>query len=698
MQISSNKKSIKINTGKVVLEFTLAEGVQFNRLSQPNGVNLLKTIVNNTLRWNVILKTKQGQDVSVSSENSQFIKHTIKRKGKTQAIISFVWEYQIKNQEKLNIKIHIRCESGNPLTYWSLEVTNLPKGLVVTQTDFPIIPNIELKKESKIAVPHGWGIEDDLKPGYKFEAVYPYCQCVMQFLAIYSQGIGLYLGTHDPDAHMKQFSVTAENDKVDIKLTHWAGIPKRPISSYKTPFEIAIGVYQGEYYEAAQIYREFTFKTPWGASKSIAKRKTPDWLKQTVLWLRPKGVEKNTIEFTQQALDYFAVPTALHWYQWHKIPYDTLYPEYFPTKPEFPKAVKEMQQLGTYVMPYINGRLWDPASKSWKSEHAKETTAALKEDNETYIEVYGSQVPLAVMCPYTKPWQCKVKELVGRLMNEVGVNGVYIDQIGAASAVKCYNSNHGHPVGGGSFWHEGYRNLLTRIRKSIPKDKMITTEENIETWLDQFDAMLLVNTHTQTGRLIPLYPAVYSDRTILFAYQYLLEDDLDKIKPYRAKVAQCFLFGSQLGWIEPGLIMVPKYRKEAEYLKTLAKTRRFALNLLNYGRFLGLIEVKGDNPQVKSIGKATFGGTYKLDIPAVIAAAWLGKDGTAGIILVNQTDKDHKVKFEIPIEKFGISKKKIIRIQLFGPDGFESESILKSTCLQLTIPARTAKIIQIPKK
>jgi hypothetical protein len=698
MQIISSKAKLKINTGKVVLEFDTIGKVRFNWLSQPNGINLLDKFSDNLLLWSITLKNSQEQDVLVSSDNSQFIKREVNKKGKSQAIINFIWQYQIDNQEKINIKISIRCESGNPLTFWSLETDNMPKGWNVTQTDFPVIPNIELKKYSKIAVPHGWGIEDDLKPGYEYEAVYPYCQCVMQFITIYGQGIGLYFGAHDPNANMKQFSVKAEKNKVGFKITNWAGIPKKPKSSYKTPYEFVIGVYQGDYYEAAQIYREFTFKTPWGNKTSIAKRQTPDWLKQTVLWLRPKGVEKNTIEITKQALHYFGVPTALHWYQWHAIPYDTLYPEYFPTKPEFPKTVKEMQLLGTYVMPYINGRLWDPASKSWKAEQAKQTTAALKENGELYIEVYGSKVPLAVMCPYTIPWQRKVKNLVDRLINEVGVNGVYIDQIGAAAAVKCFNPKHAHPIGGGSFWHEGYRELLTRIRKGLPKDKMITTEENIETWLDQFDAMLLVNTHTQTGRLIPLFPAVYSDRTILFAYQYLLPDDLERVKPYRAKVAQCFLFGSQLGWIEPGLIMDPKYRIEAEYLKTLSKTRRFALNLVNYGRFLGLLEVQGDNPQVKGTGKATFGGTYKLDLPSVIAAAWFANDGTAGIIIVNQTDKYHKIQIDIPLEKFGIPKNRAIRIKIFGPDGLESEEISKPTILRLFIPARSAKILQITKK
>jgi hypothetical protein len=698
MLVVAKKTELIINTGKVFLEFDTTGKVRFNWLSQPNGENLLNKFGDNDLLWRVAVKDSKNNDFIISSVNSTFTETNVIRNGKNQAILNFIWEYKTTNKNSIKILITLRCESDNPVTYWSMNIPKLPIGWYIIQTEFPMIPNIKLNKGSKIAVPHGWGIEYDLKSGFVYDSAYPYCQTVMQFIAIYCQGICLYLGAHDPNANMKQFYVKAEKSEFEFKMTNFAGIPKKPESRYKTPYEFAIGVYNGGYYEAAQIYREFTFKTPWGNKKNIASRKTPDWLKQTVLWLRPKGVEKNTIDFTKQALDYFEVPTALHWYRWHVIPYDTLYPEYFPPKPEFPIVVKEMQKLSTHVMPYINGRLWDPASKSWKSELAKETTAAWKENKELYIEVYGSKVPLAVMCPFTKPWQSKVKYLVERLMNEVGVNGVYIDQIGAATAVKCFNQNHGHPVGGGSFWQEGYRKMLTRIRKNMPKDKMLTTEENIETWLDQFDAMLLVNTHTHSGRLIPLYPAVYSDRIILFAFQHFPADDLDRVIPYRAKVAQCLLWGSQLGWIEPEQIMDPKYRKEAEYLKTLSKTRRFALNLVNYGRFLGLLEVKGDNPRVKGTGAATFGGTYKLDLPSVMAAAWLAKDGTFGIIIVNQTDKDHNVQVDIPLSKFGIPKNRTIRLKIFGPEGLETDSKIKPTRQRLILPARSAKILQIPKK
>jgi hypothetical protein len=320
MQIYTSKTSLKIDTGKVVLEFDTAGKVRFDRLSQPNGINLLDKFNNNMPLWSITFKNRQGKNILIFSDNSQFIKSEINRKGMSQAIINFIWQYQTDDNKKINIITTIRCELGNPVTYWSMSIPKLPKGWNVIRTEFPMIPNIKLKKKSKIAVSHGWGIEDDLKPGYQYEAVYPYCQCVMQFIAIYCQGIGLYLGAHDPNANMKQFYVKADKSKIEFKMTNFAGIHKKPESSYKTPYELAIGVYNGDYYEAAQIYRAFTFKTPWGNPKSITNRKTPDWLKQTVLWLRPKGEEKNTIEVTKKALHYFEVPTALHWNQWHSIP------------------------------------------------------------------------------------------------------------------------------------------------------------------------------------------------------------------------------------------------------------------------------------------------------------------------------------------------------------------------------------------
>ena len=570
------------------------------------------------------------------------------------------------------VTMTVRLEKGSLISYWSLKA-KLPEGWKITKSDFPTIPNIALTKGLKAAAPAGWGVEYEVKPGMSYGGTYPSCSAAMQFVAFYNRGRGLYIGAHDPQANHKHLGMKADENGARFTCTNFPAFPNTHSSdsnsfgstpsfgrglnplpeTYKVPFEAAIGVFTGDYYDAAKIYREFTFKCPWGKAGPVSKRPIPQWLKDTDLWLRPRGAPEDNLEVTKQALKYFDVPTACHWYDWHVIPYDTLYPEYFPPKPGFAEAVKELQDMGTHVMPYINGRLCDPNSKTWNEEKGSQS-AARQENGEPYTEVYGSKVPLNAMCPYTAQWQEKVAGLVDRLMNEVGVHGVYIDQIGAAYPVECFNAEHGHPVGGGHFWVDGYRKLLEKVRARLPKDRMITTEEDAECWIDQFDALLLVNTPSTGPTPIPLFPAVYSGRTITFGFLYIPADDLEKSLPFRVKMARCFLYGAQLGWIQPKAIMAPEASEEAEFLRNLARCRGRAHDFLAYGKFLGLVNVKGDNPRMKGEGSGSFGGSYKIDLPSVMASAWCrqsehpdpsgqSEDGRTAIALVNMSDEAHEV-------------------------------------------------------
>jgi len=301
-------------------------------------------------------------------------------------------------------------------------------------------------------------------------------------------------------------------------------------------------------------------------------------------------------------------------------------------------------------MPYINGRLCDPKSKFWTQEGG-EKAAARQDKGEPYTEIYGSKVPLDVMCPAAQRWRDKIAGIVDRLVNKEGVDGVYIDQIGAAGAVRCFNPDHGHSPGGGTFWADGYRKMLDQIRSKLPKDRILTTEENAECWNDQFDALLMVNTPAQSGqRIIPLMPAVYGGRMITFGFQYMSGDDIARSLPFRAKVARAFLWGAQLGWISVDSIMADGSRREAEFLRNLALARQSGHEFLLTGTFLGEVEVSGDNPRLTREGTA-HAGEYPIDLPAVMATAWLATDRTVGLAAVNLSDQPHAVEVPIPWQR-----------------------------------------------
>jgi len=609
---------------------------------------------------------------------------------------NFVWTVPLEDGAA-SVVMTVRVEAGSPISYWSLQAKP-PQAWRVERTDFPMVPNIKLQRGLKMAVPSGWGLEYRMEPGTRYEGTYPSCQAGMQFLAFYCGGHGLYIGAHDVGGNHKYFNVTIREKGVGYLCTNWPALSDRCGGTYKVPFEAAIGVFDGDYYDAAQIYREFTFKTPWGRGGPVSKRPIPQWVKDTDLWLFSELTVAGNLELYKKAADIFGVPIAFHWYRWHEIAYDTMYPDYFPARPGFAEAVKELQGAGWHVMPYINGRLSDPRSEFWTGQGG-DKSAARKENGKSYPETYVAHVPLNVMCPYSTQWRQTIAGLVERLLREFGVDGVYVDQIGAADPVRCFDPDHGHPLGGGTLWVDGYRKLVAEARKKLPKGAILATEENAECWIDQFDLQLMANTPTSEHQLIPLFPSVYSGRSLAYGFQYPAWDDIAKRIPFRAKMARSFVWGAQPGWVRLVDITKPEAAEEAEFLRNVARCRRFGHQFLVYGRFLGMLEVRGDNPQVRcDDAPGSFGGTYKIALPSVLASSWLAEDGSLGIVLVNMTDHVRAVEFNLPLARAGMRASSGFTVETFGPDGLVSSEKSAAVSHKVRVPIRGALILSVSRK
>lgn len=689
-------EQLVLDTGKLVLGFEVGDRFKWNLASGPDRKKTLFTKpAPEASAWEIELRNPEGEKKIYSESGAQWKGYLLSEEGKNEIHAQFNWAVITESGKPCEVNLGVRVEKDSALSYWSMEVV-VPTGWNLLKADFPLISWLPLNKNIVMAAAHGWGLEYDLKPGVKHEGLYPSCLASMQFVAFYNRkGEGLYIGTHDPKACYKVFNLNALEKTAEFRVNNILAIPNKPVRKIKVPYEICIGAFQGDYYDAAMIYRDFSLTTIWGNIPTISKRKIAPWLKKTDLWLRPNSDDPENFEYLKTALDYFKETAhALHWYRWHKIPYDTYYPEYFPPKDFFKKQVAAAQKTGTYVMPYINGRLWDPAAKSWKTKKAKEI-AVVNEKNECYTEVYGSKVPLHPMCPTTKLWQDTVKDLVKRIFKEIKTDGVYIDQIGASWPYVCYNPKHGHPLGGGSFWFEGYRKMLGAIRKELPKDKIITTEENAECWIDQFDAQLTLNMHASEGKWIPLYPAVYGERVINFGFLYFPEEDFVKSLPFRVKMQKCLLYGSQLGWVHPAIIMREKSVLDAELLKNYSLARSYAHDFVAGGRLLGLVDVLGKNPKVKGEGRCIFGPMYPIDQKVVEASLWQAENGKLGLILANISDRDCAVQVKLPDNRIPAKFNKNAKYKCYDATGEAGSGKMANGQVKVTVAARGALIVSI---
>ncbi|RJP22067.1 MAG: hypothetical protein C4527_22320 [Candidatus Omnitrophota bacterium] len=586
--------------------------------------------------WTITLLDQDGQRHTTNAlEGKGTIREATKQR------MQMEW----KNLQPGNLKITATVSVKNEGFEWELEADVLESDFTLWDIVYPEIGPIAHPRESHSIVPYGWGLQFDDLLSRRLDGVYPSAVYAMPFTAISDKDTGIYLGVHDPAGHAFRLFVGRRDDPKTAGLGVRHDVEGMgQVNRFRVPYAVTTIPFQGDWYESARIYRQAAMNTEWGNIPPLAERKDiPPWLLDTDLWYCGPCHDEESAKQVLAFAEYFGVPTSAHVYQWHQIPFDDHYPEYFPAKPDFHDAVKKAQEAGIAVMPYINGRLWDPATDSWKDNNA-ETACAIDEKGEKYVEIYGSKVPLSPMCPFTKLWQDTVVNLVDRLVNDVGVRAVYIDQISAAAAKRCFANNHGHPAGGGTYWIHGYRDLLKRCLALLPPGAALTTEENADPWNDQLHAWLLVNTRENDGDVIPLYPAVYGGRAISFGFQYIHGSDFSERYPFRLKMARAFVFGSQLGWVG-SQVLDEKNATEAEFLKTLCRIRHESRDALQFGELLPPVGIK--NAGMVSWTVQTGEEKKQITQSAVMASAWLTPDGLHKLALANVADEGQTITLTI---------------------------------------------------
>ena len=596
----------------------------------------LVTPGNNKSPWIITYRGKEGQVPEMTSEFAEYTGYTIEQPCDTAKTIVFHWDLTLNyDGNKYPVTMKTTLGDTSSLLEWNLEA-QIPDGWMVTKFRFPEIA-ITTPSEGEIITPAGWGNLYQLEPNGIYTANYPSWSASMQMLILNDNRGGFYYSGEDCNACGKLFKASENSGNVIFTTEVTASEGWTVDGLFQIPWRTVVG-HNPDGWEAAamQWYRPFSFTTEWG-NVGLNERNIPEWLLNKDLWFRVKTVENEAVESADKAIKYFGDNLFFHWYWWHHYPYDSHYPDYFPAKPEFASVIKHIQNQNCHITPYINGRLWDPSANSYESCNGKDASCR-NTDGTLYTEVYPtSKVPNTVTCPASPIWHDMIIELCWKIQKELGTNGVYIDQIAAAAPYPCYAENHNHPKGGGEFWFHSYRDMMNDLRKDyVIPGNIIFSEENSECFIPSFDILLTLNTpHDIKRKIVPLYPMIYSDRVITAGYTYVPGTDVTT-GAFRHINMQCFLYGSQLGWIEPRFIWASDSTGiESQFLKTLADYRKTQHDVFNNGRYLKEYIPKGDNP---TVFVPTFGTDY-----LVKGAKWLTKAGNEVLYLINSDIISHKV-------------------------------------------------------
>ena len=340
---------------------------------------------------------------------------------------------------------------------------------------------------------------------------------------------------------------------------------------------------------------------------------------------------------------------AIGWSNWYAVqPGNRLNPEFFPLRdPKVPVAAAYGRSRGFHLMPYVNGRIWDMSASGFAYAKVDATT---DENGCLYEERYGNG-RFAVMCPACPDWQSTVRGLGVRVLDEVGADMVYFDQVSCSRAKPCFNPSHGHPLGGGTWWADGYRAMFERIHADFAaRGAAVTSEQLGEAWLDVIDAYL--NASDMTDDDVPLFPAIYQGYCVHFGRAVGCD------KPHQTRAwrflqdAKTVLWGEAPGWIGPHVFALRHYADEADNLAEVARFRRRHAEFLVYGSLEGEVRLATADPSV-------YGTVWKTADGRRTAAAFVNASSAVKRIAYRLSPDDALREADLPPMRLTILSQRV---------------------------------------
>ena len=608
----------------------------------------------------------------------------------------------------LEVKVRIRVSGNSPFMGWNIEVENNTDYLI-DHIDFPnvVVPDdlVASSGSGRIFWPaqEGCLIEDmrirEESPWLKFQAIeYPkmgwggyYPSSVqMQYMAYYNDHGGLYMAAHDSQCLPKGIEchkVSEMGIKLDFRLiTGGAGK-----GSYRMPYEMVLGVFDGDWYDASAIYRDWRDSSGMPLPPKIKDNKMlPDWYfdspvvvtypvrghkdlgDQTPNELYPYAQALPYIEKYNEAFNSKIMALLMHWegsapwappYVWPPYGGEDLYQEF----------VEGLHEKGNLAGLYASGIGYtlqsntDTTYKMYLEYEQKQLEKVMKVAPDGSLATNGvcagpnAQRIGYDMCPANGFVKDVVLDQISKIVSSKTDYIQYFDQNLGGACYPCYGTDHGHAYGAGLWQNQAmidiYREFGPLQEKAAYKLIIGCEAAASEAFLPYLlfnDARATINLFV--GRPVPAYAFVNHEYVNNFmGNQNGVSAAIDVSKNphnFLQRLAYAFSAGDMLtvilrgdgamiwDWGTPWEEDTPDQEQMIQLIRNLNSWRRGAgKDFLVTGRMLKPIPFEG----AVNVPMTTKPGGRSINFPSVLSSNWQLENDRKAQFFVNYLPREQEI-------------------------------------------------------
>lgn len=624
----------------------------------------------------------------------------------------------------VEVECSVLLEPDSPLSKWRISIKNKTdygiRGLYYPVIQVPATLS-ESGKADRFIYPGGEG-EMTEEPG-KLTGLYRRAQypgpAAVQMQAYYDDTAGLYQATYDDGGNVKHFGLARTDAGFDLTLEH--NYDERPGQSFALPYETVVGVFHGDWYEAADLYKEWASKQYWCAKKISQRSDIPDWVKEPrpVLeyecradYQRVRGETtfpnsdypngkfwpaKKVVPLSKRYAAIFGTPVTVWYNGWEKFgnpagPVDTFPP--LEGAEGLRDAMEEVRKDGFQPVMAAWGNHWHYKRSAagydgWARFEAEGRPLAALNDKGEVVKSGGIETSYVPLCSGSEKTQKVFVDYFQELMN-FGAVGLEFDH--QAWPTICYSDKHGHPPGYGAWMCSKTTEFLRKIRQTAKHrnpQATLSTEGAYEPWIQEVDFML--NRPYQL-RKTPLFTYLYHE------YIPLLGGDGRFEVSHPDEELMLHALNFVYGHFSFVMVGSNDYDFEANpnypifnFLNHLFEAQRtYAHKYLLTGSMLKPVKLKSSRVTVDAWlpPEKDTPDPPRIEVPRVIHGAWKSADNKLGYLLVNWSAEPDNATLTLA------SKVGPVVVTTGKARKSVSEASVKSGEIVVSVPARNVVLVE----